>query len=151
MASLQNSVPVQAMAPRQKVRTFDMKADLAKFARQFAGLAVGNVDEEQVLRDSGAQRSASEALGQFRGGFQLLAAHPAAQDRCTNVAQAGLALRMNAGVVAEDIVGNLLGPAGSSVKSSRDWSSARKLSAVQPSFRKRYFMRAWLRFSRRPC
>ena len=30
----------------------------------------------------------------------------------------------------------------SSVKSSRDCSSARKLSAVQPSFRKRYFMRA---------
>src|SRR5208283_2090462 len=58
-------------------RTIDMKADLPKFPRQFCCLVVGNVDQEQVLRDSGAQRSASEALGKFGGGLQLLAAHPA--------------------------------------------------------------------------
>ena len=89
-----------------------MKADLPKFPRQFGCLAVGNVDEEQILRDSCAQRSAAEALGKFGGGFQLLAAHPAAQHRCANVAQAGLALRMNARMVAEDVLGNLLGHAG---------------------------------------
>jgi hypothetical protein len=57
--------------------------------RQFRCFLIGNVDEEQVLRDGGAQRSAAEALGKLGGGFQLLAAQPAAQHRCANIAQPG--------------------------------------------------------------
>ena len=101
MASLQNSVPVQATAPRQKDEPSTCRPMLVQFARQLGGLVVGDVDEEQVLRDGGAQRAAAKALGKVGRGFKLLAGEAAAQHGCANVAQAGLALRMNAGVVAE--------------------------------------------------
>ena len=124
-------------------RAIDLQADLAQFACKFRCFMVGNIDEDKILRDGGAQRAAAKALGQLGSSLQLIAAHAAAQHRCSHVAQARLALRMNAGMIAVDVVGhNAPARPGSSVKSSRDCNSARKLSAVQPSFRKRYFMRA---------
>ena len=64
------------------------------------------------MRDGSAQRSGAETLGKFGGGFQLFSAQASAQHRCANITQSRLALRMNAGVVAEDIVGDLLGRSG---------------------------------------
>ena len=108
MASLQNSVPVQATAPRQKGEPSTCRPIWPSSRASSPVLCVGNVDEEQVLRDGGAQCAAAEALGQLGGGFQLLAGQAAAQDGGADVAQARLALRMNADVVAEDVVGHLL-------------------------------------------
>ena len=85
-----------------------MQSDLVEFAGQFRGARIGHVDEEQVLQDSGAQFAASEVLGEFGGLVQLIAAHAAAENRGAHVAEAGLLLRVNADVVAIDIVGHLL-------------------------------------------
>ena len=54
------------------------------------------------------KRTAAEALGQFGSCFKLLAGEASAQHGGSNIAKAGLALRMNAGVIAENIVGHLL-------------------------------------------
>ena len=92
MASLQNSVPVQATAPRQKLEPSTCRPIWSEFARQFRSLVVGDVDEDQVLRDGGAQCAAAEALGQIGGGFQLFAGQAAAQHGCADIAQARLPL-----------------------------------------------------------
>ena len=55
-------------------RALDVETDLAKFAHKFRGFLVGDVDEEQVLRDGGAQRAAAKLVGEIGCGFQLLAA-----------------------------------------------------------------------------
>ena len=81
---------------------------MAKFADKFAGFRVGHVDEEQVLRDGGAQFAAAETLGELGGGFELFAGHAAAQNGGADVAEARLALGMDAGMVAKDIARDLL-------------------------------------------
>ena len=88
MASLQNSVPVQATAPRQNCDAFDMESDLVELADQFGGLVIRNIDEEKVLRHGGPQRAAAKALSEISSGFELLAGEAAAQDRCADVAAA---------------------------------------------------------------
>ena len=70
---------------------------------------IGNVDEEQILRDGCAEGSRAISVGEVGGGFKLFAAQAAAEDRCADVAEARRALGMDAGVVAQDVVGNLLG------------------------------------------
>ena len=106
IASLQNSVPVQATAPRQKLVASTWRPIWPSSRDKFAGLGIGNIDEEQILRDGGAQFATAETFGEFGGGFQLFAGEAAAQDGGADVAQARLALRMNAGVIAEDVAGH---------------------------------------------
>ena len=104
MASLQNSVPVQAMAPRQKAEPSTCSPILPSSRASSAVLLVGNVDEEQVLRDGGAQLTAAKALSQVGARPELLAGQAAAQHRSADVTQARLLLRMNADVVAQHVV-----------------------------------------------
>ena len=59
------------------------------------------------MRDCDPQRATAEALGKFGGGLKLLSGKPAAQYRCAYIAQFRLVLRMNAHVVAKDVVRNL--------------------------------------------
>src|SRR5579863_1301381 len=87
--------------------TFDVEPDLAEFAGQFAGLAVRDIDEEQILRNRGADSSAAEALGELGGGFELLARQAAAEHGCADVCQARLPLRMNPRVIAIHVLGNV--------------------------------------------
>jgi len=132
-------------------RAFDIEADFAEFGGEGRDFLVGDVDEEQILRDCGAQCSRAVAVGEIGGGFELFSGETAAEHRCADVAEARRALGMDAGVVAQYVIWDVLGMPGSRVKSRRDWSSARKDSAVQPSFMKRYLRRARSRLSRRPC
>jgi len=90
----------------------DMQADLPQFAGKFRSLLIGDVDEKEILRNCGAERSAAKAIGQIGSGLQLFSAEPAIQHRGANVAQALLALRMNANVVAKGVIGHLLGYPG---------------------------------------
>src|ERR1035437_4211504 len=83
-----------------------MEADLFKLAGQLGSLVVGNVDQHKILRNRCTKRAAAKALGKLSRGFQLFAGHTPAQHGCANVAQALLALRMNAGVVAQNVAGN---------------------------------------------
>ncbi len=77
MASLQNSVPVQATVPRQKVGGLDVEADVAQLVNELGGFGIGYVDENEVLRDGGAELTAAEALGELGDGFKLLAGEAA--------------------------------------------------------------------------
>ena len=108
MASLQNSVPVQATAPRKKVEPSTWRPIWPSSRASSAALLVGNVDEDEILRDGGAQRAGAETLSELSALLQLLAGQAAAQHRCADVGEARLALGMDAGVVAEDVVRDAL-------------------------------------------
>src|SRR3974390_3019894 len=86
-----------------------MESDAVELSDQFSGLVIRNIDEEKVLRHSGAQRTAAKALCKFGGGFELLSSEAAAQDRCTHIAEPGPALWMDADMIAKDLIGNGLG------------------------------------------
>ena len=77
-----------------------------------AGFLVRDVDEEQVLRDGGAQGAAAKLVGQVGCSLQLFAGQAAAQHGCADIAQARLALAVNAGVIAKSLVGHFFGDAG---------------------------------------
>ena len=77
MASLQNSVPVQAMAPRQKGETSTTRSMALRSAMSWLNILVADVDEDDVLHDGGAElplpcwsaRSArASGAGRRRGG-----------------------------------------------------------------------------------
>src|SRR6266567_1855910 len=85
-----------------------MQPDLAQFTRQLGSPGVGNVNEDQVLRDRGAEAAAAEALGKLRRGFELLARHAPAQYGRSHVTQPRVALRVNAGVIAKNAGRHLL-------------------------------------------
>ena len=112
MASLQNSVPVQAMAPRKKGAACDAETDVVQREGEFGGAVAGDVEEQEVLHDGEAQVAgfgrfaAGETLGEVGSGGELVAGEASAEHAGADVAEAELLLRMNAGVIAEDVVGN---------------------------------------------
>src|SRR5208282_4764123 len=60
-----------------EICSFDVKANLAEFAHEFADLGVRHVSEEQVLRNGGPELAAAKALGEFGCGFQLFSCQAA--------------------------------------------------------------------------
>ena len=113
MASLQNSVPVQATAPRQR-RSLHTQANLLQFAGQRRGLPLGismksrfcamvvRSRRRQSARPSSAAASSCSPLSR-----------PRSTEAPTEL-KPGLMLRMHAGVVAQNVVGNLSGAPGRS-------------------------------------
>ncbi len=78
-----------------------MKSEIAQFANQFDSLVVGDVNEDQVLGDRGAERTAAEALGQVCCGLKLFARQSAAAVRGAPLTAAGLTKRMAAEMLAK--------------------------------------------------
>ena len=88
------------------MRAFDAEADLFQLASKFARRARSGIQEEQILHHGKAKVAAAEALGQFGGGQELIAGEASAQHAGADVAEPGLLLRMNADVVAQNVVGD---------------------------------------------
>ena len=106
MASLQNSVPVQAMAPRQKAEVSTVQAEGVELDDERGGLAVGNVDDEDVLADGGAELAVAVLVGEIGEFDELIAGETAVEDGGSDGGEAGLALRGDADVVAVDVGGD---------------------------------------------
>ena len=68
----------------------------------------GNIHDQQVLHVGGAQFAAGKALGEIGSGLHLIGSDAAAQHHRSHVGEAGLLLRMNADVIAVNIVGRML-------------------------------------------
>ena len=104
MASLQNSVPVQAIAPRQNGENLNLQLDLVQLADQLAHLIVRYIHDHDVLHDRGAQLSIAVLLRKVRQRNQLIAGKPSAQHRSAHGRKPGLPLRSHADVIAIDII-----------------------------------------------
>ena len=149
IASLQNSVPLQATVPRAKADPPTCEADRVEFFRQRVGVDRGHVHDQQVLHVGGAQFAAGKALGEIGGGLHLVGSDSSPQSDRSDIRETRLLLRVNADVVAVDVVRRMLFD-----RRDRAWnpmrscSSPRKRSAVHPWRRKRNFRRARSRCSR---
>src|SRR5579872_4806889 len=78
-----------------------------KFVRHRGRVALWNVDDQQVLHGCGSNVSVGVAIGQIRGGAQLLWSDASSQYGSANVDKTTLLLRVNADVVAVNIHGNI--------------------------------------------
>ncbi len=108
MASLQNSVPLHATVPRAESRTADFEPDRVELLRQRFSVERGHVYDEQVLHVGGAQFAAGIAFGKIGGRLHLFGRDSAAKGHRSDIRKTGLLLRMNADVVAVDVVGRML-------------------------------------------
>ena len=104
MASLQNSVPLQAMVPRAEGGAADPQSDGIELFRQRLGVERRNVHDQQVLHVGGAEFAAGKALGEIGGCLHLVRGDAAAQHNRTDVAEARLLLGVNSDVIAINVV-----------------------------------------------
>ena len=68
MASLQNSVPVQAMAPRQKGETSTFEVEGFELDEGRGTASLSDVDEDDVLHDGGAEMAVAVLFGEVGEG-----------------------------------------------------------------------------------
>ena len=108
MASLQNSVPLQATVPRQKAEPPTFSPMASSSLRQRFGIDRGDVDDQQVLHVGGAQFAAGKTLGEIRGRLHLLGRNSPAQRHRSHIRQTGLLLRVNSDVIAIDVIRRML-------------------------------------------
>ena len=67
-------------------------------------MSVGNINHQQVLHAGGAKLSAGITLGEIGGRLHLIGRDPPSQNDCTHIGKPTLLLRMDADVIAIDIV-----------------------------------------------
>ena len=89
-------------------RTADLQSDRVEFFRQRFSVERGHIDDQQVLHVGGAQFATGKALGEIRGRLHLLRRDSPAQRHRSHVRETGLLLRMDADVVAVNVVGRML-------------------------------------------
>ena len=106
MASLQNSVPVQAMAPRQKGDDSTCRPISPSACTRSRVLALGTLTRMMFCMMVARSWPSPILLGEIGQLDQLLAGEASAQDACAHGGEAGLQLRRYADVVAIDVVGN---------------------------------------------
>ena len=104
IASLQNSVPLQAMVPRAKDGAADFQSDCVQLFRERLGIDRGNVHDQQVLHVGGAEFAAGKTLGEIRGSLHLVGGDAAAQHNRSDITKPGLLLRVNSDVIAINVV-----------------------------------------------
>ncbi len=109
IASLQNSVPVQAMAPRQNGETSTCRPMRLSAWTRSVVRAFGHVREDDVLHDGGAQAAVAILVCEVGQLDQLVAGQPTAKDACANRGQTWLALPCDAHVIAIDVVRHYIG------------------------------------------
>jgi hypothetical protein len=146
IARLQNSVPVQAIAPRRTGWPFPDEAGVAEGVERQVNVLVGHVGEQQVLHVRGADVAAAEPLGDVGELAQLAPLDAAGEDVQPDPVEAPLLLAMDADVVTVDVAGAVVGDA-------RPGRVAQVLDQLLlellgPQSATRNFRRAWVRFSR---
>ena len=83
-----------------------MEAEAVELDDECGGLAVGHVDDEDVLADGGAELAVAVLVGEVGECDELVAGEAAVEDGGSDGGEAGLALRGDADVVAVDVVGD---------------------------------------------
>ncbi len=84
----------------------DVEADAVEFDDECGGFAVGDVGDEDVLPDGGAELSVAVFVGEVGEFGELVAGEATVQDGSSDGAEAGLLLRGDADVIAVDVVGD---------------------------------------------
>ena len=95
-----------------------MQSNVVELAGKLRGARIGHVDEDEILHDGGTQFAGSEFLSEFGGLVKLIAAHAASENGGAHIAEAGLLLRVNADVIAINIIGHLLVDGGIELESN---------------------------------
>ena len=108
MASLQNSVPLQATVPRANEDPPTRKPIASSSFAKRVGVDGGHIHDQQVLHVGGAQFAGGKPLGKIGGAAHLVGGDSSAQSNRSDVGETQLLLRVNADVIAIDVVGRML-------------------------------------------
>ena len=117
--------------PRKNGDAANGKSDGGEFFGESLGILLRHVDDEQVLHVRGAQVAVSKTFREFGGSLHLIGADAAAQDSGADIAETILLLRMDADVVAIEVVREAL-----RVLRDRDWKPRRCSSLVLEALRR---------------
>ena len=93
--------------PAPEGRDIDLETEGVELDDEGGSLLIRHVDKEDVLHDGGAELAAAVLVGEIGELHKLVAGDAAGEDAGADRGEAGLALRIDADVVAVDVAGNV--------------------------------------------